>query len=192
MKKLLTILALGTSTLLAEDPTVEKKTAYVNEANLPQGWPMPGPYDQVSLKKYPEYRAAITEGGRRGSFWTLFRHIQKNDIPMTAPVEMEMSSEGQKMEQTSMAFLYQNAQVGKTGPHGKNIQVIDVPKTTALSYTWMGRDSPEKIAEARALLDAALQQKGKTALSYRMLGYNGPSTPRKKRTYELQAILPAE
>ena len=33
--------------------------AYVSEAPLPEGWPQPGPYDQVSAKSYPAYRAAF-------------------------------------------------------------------------------------------------------------------------------------
>ena len=61
---------------------VAPKPAYVDEAPLPKGWPKPGPYNQVSEKKYPAYRAAITEGtGSSFAFWRLFRHIQKNNIP---------------------------------------------------------------------------------------------------------------
>jgi hypothetical protein len=35
-----------------------------------------------------------------------------------------------------------------------------------------------------------LSKKQLKAKSFRLLGYNGPGTPRKQRTYELQAVLP--
>lgn len=164
--------------------------AYVDEAPLPQGWPKPGPYDQVSKKKYPAYRAAFTNGkGENSAFWTLFSHIKKNDIPMTAPVEMGMESQNGDLQQASMAFLYQNGKVGTTGRDGTKVEVRDVPATTTLSYTWQGNDSKENIIKARTALDAALKEKNTEAKSFRLLGYNGPGTPRAKRTWELQALL---
>ena len=33
---------------------------YISESALPEGWPAPGPFNQVTLKKYPAYRAAFT------------------------------------------------------------------------------------------------------------------------------------
>ncbi|MHC4956514.1 MAG: fasciclin domain-containing protein, partial [Planctomycetota bacterium] len=73
------------------------------EADLPEGFPAPGPVGEVSLKLYPKYRAARANG--RASFWTLFTHIKKNKIAMTAPVEMAVSDEGGDLKQTNMAFL---------------------------------------------------------------------------------------
>jgi hypothetical protein len=179
-------LVLVSSFLAAEQPK------YVSEAPLPKGWPAPGPYNQVSEKAYPKYRAAVTNGSSGMSFWTLFGHIKKKDIPMTSPVEMKMEQKGDRMEKVNMAFLYQNTEVGKTGADGKKIEVKDIQKSKALSYAWMGDDSREQIAIAQKALEDALTKKGLKAESFRMLGYNGPGTPRKKRTYELQAILPAE
>lgn len=162
--------------------------AYVDEAPLPQGWPKPGPYDQVSEKTYPAYRAAFTNGkGETSAFWTLFAHIKKNDIPMTAPVEMTM--EGEDFKQSSMAFLYQNGKVGSAGPDGARVEVRDVPATTTLSYTWQGSDSKEKLGKAKGALEAALAERKAAAKGFRLLGYNGPGTPRAKRTWELQALL---
>jgi hypothetical protein len=172
------------------DPAVAEKAAYVSEAPLPKDWPVPGPYDQVTEKSYPKYRAAVTNGSSGFSFWTLFGHIKKKDIPMTAPVEMKMEENGEKMEKVNMAFLYQNTEVGETGADGKKIEVKDIEKSKALSYAWMGDDSKAQIKIAQEALNAALAKKGLKAASFRMLGYNGPGTPRKKRTYELQAILP--
>ena len=189
MNKLLIFLFLtATPVCIAQDKGIEKPS-YQSEAPLPEGWPAPGPYDQVSEKTYPKYRAAVTTGGSGMSFWTLFSHIKKKEIPMTAPVEMKMENKGEKMEKVDMAFLYQNTNVGTTGPDGKKVQVKDVETSKVLSYTWMGADSKAKISEAKEALDSELEKRGLRAQSFRMLGYNGPGTPRSKHTYELQVIL---
>jgi hypothetical protein len=164
--------------------------SYVDEAPLPKGWPQPGPYNQVVNKKYPAYRAAFTTGNREtGAFWTLFGHIKQQGIPMTAPVEMAMQPAAGELSMASMAFLYQDANVGRKGPAGEKVEVRDVPAAKVLSYTWQGDDSKANLAAAQAAIDAELAKQHKTARHYRLLGYNGPATPRAKRTWELQAIL---
>jgi hypothetical protein len=168
--------------------TIEEQR-YVSESPLPEGWPEPGPFNQVTLKKYPAYRAAFTRDDRpNGGFMTLFRHIQRNEIPMTAPVEMKLdpsARESQDMEQ--MAFLYQNQSVGKTGQDGAEVEVRDVPAAEALSYAWQG---PRSMAgKARAAVDAELAKLGRKAKEYRLLSYNGPLVPRARQTHELQAVL---
>lgn len=162
---------------------------YISESPLPEGWPEPGPFNQVALKKYPAYRAAFTRGKRpNGEFMTLFRHIKRNEIPMTAPVEMKLdpeSKESPDMEQ--MAFLYQNQSVGRTGADGEEVEVRDVPSSEALSYAWQG---PRSMAgKAREAVDAELAKLGRKAREYRLLGYNSPFVPRAKQTHELQAVL---
>ncbi len=189
-KKFFPLFALLAACNLQADPgaVAAAAPAYVDEAPLPAGWPKPGPYDQVSEKKYPAYRAAFTNGkGETSAFWTLFAHIKKNDIPMTAPVEMKM--EGEDFEQSSMAFLYQNGKVGSAGPDGARVEVRDVPATTTLSYTWQGSDSKANLGKAKGALEAALADRKAAAKGFRLLGYNGPGTPRAKRTWELQALL---
>jgi hypothetical protein len=171
----------------AEDPAAP---SYVDEAPLPEGWPKPGPYNTVTEKSYPAYRAAFTDNKAESmAFWTLFLHIKRKDIPMTAPVEMPMADAGGKLEQAGMAFLYQNGEVGETGADGTKVDVRDVPAEKVLSFTWQGRDTKKNIATARTQLDAALAKQDMTAKSFRLLGYNGPGTPRDKRTWELQALL---
>lgn len=179
---------LSAAGLHAEQAPADKPApAYVDEAPLPRGWPQPGPYDQVSEKKYPAYRAAFTNGkGETSAFWTLFAHIKRKDIPMTAPVEMALDGDN---KQVSMAFLYQNDKVGSAGRDGAKVEVRDVPATVALSYTWQGTDSKENVAKARTALEAALTERKKDAKGFRLLGYNGPGTPRSKQTWELQALL---
>jgi len=175
----------------AADPgTPQAAPAYVDEAPLPEGWPKPGPYNEVAEKSYPAYRAAFTGGkGETGAFFTLFAHIKRNDIPMTAPVEMPMSDEGGNLSREGMAFLYQNEKVGRKGTEGTKVEVRDVPAAKSLCYTWQGTDSRENIAKAKAELQSALTARKLESQGFRLLGYNGPGTPRMKRTWELQALL---
>lgn len=164
---------------------------YVDEAPLPEGWPKPGPYNEVVEKQVPAYRAAFTSPRLlKSEFWTLFGHIKKHDIPMTAPVEMGMEVEGNDMDRASMAFLYQNQQVGKAGKDGEDVEVRDVPAAKVLTYAWQGPDSRQNLLRAKAAIDARLQERGIEGVTYRLMGYNGPRTPRAKATWELQVILP--
>jgi hypothetical protein len=168
----------------------DKAPAYVDEAPLPQKWPTPGPYNKVVEKSYPAYRAAFTDGGGgSASFWTLFSHIRKNDIPMTAPVEMAVEPTKSGMRRVSMAFLYQKTDVGKPGREGARVEVRDIPACRALSYTWQGPDSGANLTKAKSALESALAERKLNATGFRLLGYNGPSTPRARRTWELQALL---
>lgn len=177
--------------LLTACSTAEEQTPkYNSEAPLPKGWPTPGPYNAVAEKEYPAYRAAFTGGsGSSPSFWTLFRHIQKKNIPMTAPVEMTMNEKDGEMEMVSMAFLYQDTSVGAKGKDGEKVLVRDVPKAKVLSYTWMGPRNEETMKMAKDALEKVLAEKTLKATGFRVLGYNGPMTPRKKQTHELQALL---
>lgn len=177
------------SCAVAEKVEKVEKPEYVSEAPLPEGWPKPGPYNEVTEKNYPAYRAAFTKGGFQNmAFFTLFSHIKRNNIPMTSPVEMTMKGEN-AADMTSMGFLYQNGKVGKLGLDGKSVEVKDVPATKVLSYTWMGDDTDTNIATAKKALDAALTESKREALHFRILGYNGPQTPQARKTWELQAVL---
>jgi len=61
---ILVLACLAASNAPAQNPTPMQPPAYVDEAPLPKGWPKPGPYDQVSEKSYPSYRAAFTTENR--------------------------------------------------------------------------------------------------------------------------------
>lgn len=170
----------------------DQKPSYVDEAPLPEGWPLPGPFNEVTEKKFPAYRAAFTDegGGGSGAFWTLFSHIKRNDIPMTAPVEMAIEPEdGGGMKRNSMAFLYQNTKVGEVGKDGARVEIRDVAAARALSYAWQGPDSEGNLTTAKSALEAELAKRNLKATGFRLLGYNGPRTPRAKKTWELQALL---
>ncbi len=157
---------------------------------MPVGWPKPGPFGKVTEKMYPSCRIALAKGdGETLTFFTLFAHIKRNDIPMTAPVEKSMVLADGKLRQESMAFLYQSDKVGKPGLDGSKVEVSDIAAIKALSYTWQGNDSEENVAKAKAALDSALESRKAKARNFRMLGYNGPGTARDQRTWELQAVL---
>lgn len=174
-----------------ESPALTAQAGYKEESPLPEGWPAPGPFNQVVKKKYPAYRAAFSkEGSQNGSFMKLFRHIQRNEIPMTAPVEMKMDEgENKAMKMEQMAFLYQSPEVGKTGADGAEVEVRDVPALEALSYAWNGNRDDKATRKAREALDAELAKQNLRAESYRLLGYNSPFVPKARQTHELQAIL---
>ena len=169
-------------------PAVPK---YKEESPLPKGWPEPGPFYQVVRKKYPAYRAAFTkEGSPNGGFMKLFKHIQRNDIPMTAPVEMKLDdADSKRVKMEQMAFLYQSPEVGKTGADGEEVEVRDIPAMEALSYAWQGARNDAATAKAREAIDAELSKQKLKASGYRLLGYNSPFVPRAKQTHELQALI---
>ncbi|MGJ8656516.1 MAG: heme-binding protein [Akkermansiaceae bacterium] len=196
MKTLLTIILpltlIATSATKAEEQAKEAPK-YIAEAPLPKGWSPPGPYNKVIEKKFPAYRAAYTEGGMQNfAFWRLFKHIKNNDIPMTSPVEMDMKSQDGNLKMEAMGFLYQDTKVGKVGADGEKVEVRDIPSMKTLSYTWQGNNNSKNLKLAKAALDTALKQRNLISTDLRVLGYNGPSVSRDKKTWEMLAILPAK
>ena len=92
-----------------------------------------------------------------------------------------------------MAENCRNRQLGASREaDGKKVEVSDIPAMKVLSDTWQGIDSEENVAKAKAALDRELDVGKAKSKNFRMLGYNGPGTPREKRTWELQAILSAD
>jgi hypothetical protein len=151
------------------------------EAPLPEGFPGPGPLGRVVVKSYPRYRAARAEGGN--SFWTLFQHIKKHDVQMTAPVEMTMSDE---LRETDMAFLYEGPEQGEAGLDGR-VRVLDLEPMTVLSIGMRGNQGREAVSRGRAWIDAVLERDGWVrAGPWRTLGYNSPMVSAARRYWELQ------
>ena len=109
---------------------------YIPEAKQPEGFPAPGPVNQIVVKSYPLYRSATvksSEAGQNRLFGSLFNHIKNNEIAMTAPVEMTFDG----AEAESMAFLYANATLGDTGYDG-DVLVADQEATQVVSIAVRG------------------------------------------------------
>lgn len=161
------------------------------EAPLPEGFPEPTPVGEIQIKKYPAYRFATTQmaGTDSGAFWTLFTHIKKNDIAMTAPVEMTYG-EGttDKLQAKTMAFLYRSPKQGKAGTDEK-VEVIDVAPIMALSLGMRGEVTRTRLADAKAHLDAWLKEHAKEYKAsgpLRVMGYNSPFVAANKRFSEVE------
>lgn len=155
------------------------------EAPMPEGFPAPGGVRRVVERSYPAYRAARAQGGN--SFWTLFNHIKKNDVAMTAPVEMTMEpTAGDGMRMIDQAFLYERPTLGAAGVEGK-VEVLDLPARTVLSIGMRGKASSDDVARARAALESRLAKDGlEPSGPFRMMGYNSPMVPAAKSYWELQ------
>ncbi|MGB0767584.1 MAG: heme-binding protein, partial [Phycisphaeraceae bacterium] len=163
----------------------------VDEAPLPVGWPELTPVGEIEVKQYPDYRAAViderTDGSQSGMFRPLFNHIQREDIAMTAPVEMTYAGD----RQTSMAFLYRDPEMGSLGSDAEDnrVQVRDIPTQTAVSIGVRGRYTSERYNKALAELNAWLddnQAEWRADGEPRFLGYNSPFVPWFMRYGEVQ------
>lgn len=181
-----------------EQQAERPETRYVEESETPEGWPEITPVDAIEVKQYPEYRAAVVDKssesatqsreGMNTMFMSLFRHIKKNDIAMTAPVEMEYISDGKgDLEMNSMAFLYRTTELGETGLDG-SVLVEDIPARTWVTIGVRGGYTTSNFTKARAKLIKWLEENpGWTADGEaRYLGYNGPLVPRPARYGEVQ------
>jgi hypothetical protein len=96
------------ATALADEENGVEPPWMVSEASLPAGFPGPGPAGEVIVKTYPSHRLARTAGqGANGGFMQLFRHIDRNDISMTAPVVVSIDMRGAYDEGTVTRGLEQ-------------------------------------------------------------------------------------
>jgi hypothetical protein len=163
------------------------------EAPVPAGFPAPSPVGVVEIKKLPVYRMAkVANSGLGGNnFFTLFNHIKKNKIEMTAPVEMTMAEKNGKYTESSMAFLYQETTLGNVGPQG-NIAVLDTKECMVASIGMRGSPSSENIESARRWLIEKIKNAPEAyeiAGELKVMGYNSPFMPEKLRYYEVQLPL---
>lgn len=174
-------LALGKAAdLLKFEPVVE--------APLPEGFPALTPVGEIRVLNYPAYRLARTEmnGRGNGAFWTLFMHIKKREIAMTAPVETTYDAEGAK--QQTMAFLYRNVRQGRLEA-ADAVKVVDVPAMTVVSFGMRGDADPRTVADAREKLETWLKAHAneyETDGPLRVMGHNSPFITASKRYHEVQ------
>jgi hypothetical protein len=189
-----------------KDTTVEKPF-WIREAALPEGFPSPGPPGKVLVKEYPAYRmAAFVAGEDAGAsqntmFWPLFEHIKRNDIAMTAPVEVGYPAavrtrpgDAATARPVSMAFLYRQPTLGSVGADQADGRVVvkDVPALTVLSVGIRGNYTSRRFAKALAQLDQWLADNpGRAAIAGepRYLGYNSPMVPGFLRYGEVQVPI---
>ena len=141
-----------------------KSTRFYTEAPLPDGYPSPTPENCIEIKTYPKERRAEYDSsnmwfpgffGTSRAFWSLFQHIKKRNIPMTAPVQMDYRNQGDNKSWV-MSFLYKNPDVGKTGPTESDVRVTDRPEVTVLSVALPGDSDDKVVAKGVAILKKAL------------------------------------
>lgn len=164
----------------------------LTDTALPEGYPRPTPPGAIEIKRVPSVRRAEVSGTGRmdssgaGGFWPLFMHISRNDIAMTAPVEMELGSD-EATPRWTMAFLYERPANGPIGKAGM-VEVIDTEELTVLALGVRGRLPMGNPAEQIRTLEEWLegQSDWRRAGDTRVLGYNGPNISPGNRWWEVQ------
>ena len=175
---------------LGDETATDEEFTIIKEAEMPRGFPAPTAVGRIEVKQYPAYRRATATG--MGQFWTLFRHIQRNNVAMTAPVEMDYGPpESVANKNASMSFLYEQPDQGEAGRQG-GVEVMDVEAATVVSIGCRGRQTAEAVSEARDRLMPWLDENDAYAPvgPLRVMGYNSPFVPRDKNYFEVQ--IPVE
>lgn len=169
------------------------------DTELPAGYPEPTPPGAIELKNYPAARRAEVSGkmnpdlGSNMGFWPLFQHIQRNDIAMTSPVEMDYrewdSATKDGPGSWTMSFLYRTPEMGTTGADGM-VQVVDTEPVTMLSIGMTGRygvaSTRAGISKLQEWLEAQHEWEQIEGSSPRAMYYNDPSVPDRRKWMEVQ------
>jgi hypothetical protein len=183
---------------LVRERTLDLAFAPKVESPRPSGFPDATPVGEIAVLDYPVYRLARTGmpggmfGGRNGAFWKLFQHIQRNEIPMTAPVEMAYGSDASGEHMRSMAFLYATTQVGKLGTDG-SVEVVDVPANRVASLGLRGTGDEASFTRALVLLRdwLAAHPEWVENGAPRAMAWNSPMVPDARRFFEVQIPIRA-
>jgi hypothetical protein len=167
-------------------------------ADLPAGFPPPGPVDHVIVKQYPAYRTARVgrllrsdgQADAQGMFMALVSHVERNHFAPTTPVEATYAppvespdpESAKKSRPVAMSFIYASSAIGTPGPdpHDPRITVVDVPAATYISIGIRGGYSSQNFTAAYARLIASLAQSpGEFSVAGppRYLFYNSPLVP---------------
>lgn len=179
---------------------------------LPVGYPFPTPPGAIDVKTYPGVRRAEFTGtvradvGMNLGFWPLFQHIQRRNIAMTSPVEMDLPGlgaaaaeaehkagrdVGEAAELTpqnwTMSILYRTPNLGATGEDGK-VKIVDRGPMTVLALGFTGAYGTPRVERGLRELEAWLagQQLWERAGEPRALYYNGPDVPNRDKWGEVQ------
>lgn len=184
-------LPLAAPTGASADEPRGNRPMMVSEASLPKDFPEPGPVGEVIVKTYPAHRLArATAGadGDNGTFMKLFRHIKRNDIAMTAPVQMDGNRD-------SMAFLYATPDLGAAGadPEDPAVVVEDIPEMVVVSVGVRGGYSKATLEKGVVQLRdwLARHPEWQSAGPPRTLGYNSPFVPGFLKYSEVQIPVAA-
>ena len=170
----------------------------VMESPLPEGWPAPSLPGLIRIKSYPPGRAAWSEGqsSQNGRFMGLLKHINAEQIAMTAPVMMDYPSEAALDPETmtdsaAMAFLYRHDAQGQVGRYGE-IDVRNEPPVQVVSVGVKGMYSTGRFRRAMTHLDGWLAEhpEWRIAGRPRVLAYNSPFVLPWKKYAEVQ--IPVE
>jgi hypothetical protein len=190
MRRIATLL-LGCAALGA----ATSETRWIKEAKLPENFPGPGPINEVVIKAYPPYRSAESV-----AFMPLFRHIQREAIPMTTPVEQTpvWDDRRQRWRMVDMGFVYPSTDTGSAGADGRDGRVVtvDYPSKNWLAITRRGSQRSTGIERARKALITEAEAQGLEIdiEALRVLSYNSPFVPGFLSVWEVQvpitAILP--
>lgn len=203
-KKAITLTVLGVlvAMVITACGVIKMKTIAFREAPTPAGWPDPTPVGEIRAKDYPAARMAVVTASDQGSgsngiFMRLFKHIKRNNIPMTSPVQMDYEGGPAPGEddvvQRSMAFYYQHKDTGKTGRDGE-VQVVDVEPVTVVSIGLKGSYRKANFRKAHKKLLAWLgdnRDRYVAAGPMRVLAYNSPFVPWWAKYSEVQIPIRA-
>lgn len=165
---------------------------------LPDGYPRPTPPGAIELKVYPVVRRAEISGtmnadvGMNMAFYPLFLHIQRRDIAMTAPVEVDYTDWPAPGEappaRWTMSFLYRSPDMGAPGGAEQGVTVRDVDSLIVLSIGVAGSPRMDGVEQSvqtlRGWLDA--QSEWIADGDPRAMFYNGPMDPPRTRWSEVQ------
>ena len=193
-------------TAWGEEKTVQRPWM-VSEATLPERFPAPGPVNEVIVKTYPAHRLARVraDGGSNGMFMKLFKHIERNEIAMTAPVEMSWQSAapgkaGESVpavgkEPVAMAFLYGRPSIGAAGadPEDPRVVVEDIPEIKVVSIGLRGNYEKATFDRGAKVLQSwlAIHPEWRAVGDLRSLAYNSPFVPGLAKYSEVQIPIEA-
>jgi len=167
-----------------------------NSAPLPEGFPPLTAPNQIEVKQYPSYRAAMykTQGdlsqAANQAFSPLYQHISTNNISMTAPVETSYpvsTLEGTASGEAEVSFLYRSRDMVPT-EIANDIEIKDVPAMMVISLGLQGEYSYQSYQEGLKRLRDWLEEhpEYKRVGNPRRFFYNGPYVPDALKRSEIQ------
>lgn len=184
------------------------------DAPLPEGYPRPTPPGAIEIKTYPSVRRAEfrvdrptgADTGMNLAFFPLFQHIQRRDIAMTSPVEMdydpsmfrdmadklEIPDDAPEVGGWVMSFLYRTPDLGPVGEDGR-VMVVDTPPVTVLSLGYRGQYGSREVSKGLEVLTDWLDGNPQWEIAGppRAFYYNGPNVRPANRWGEIQLPIRA-